>query len=68
MGFIIKPIDGERVSYIGNASRAGFRSLVDRAEAGVFETAEEACMAIACLPDAFTEAGLRFSVEFELPT
>jgi hypothetical protein len=67
MSFIIKAVDGERVSYIGNANRAGFRSLVDRAEASVFETQEEARLAITSLPDAFTEAGLRFSVEFAMP-
>jgi hypothetical protein len=67
MSFIIKAVDGERVSYIGNANRARFRSLVDRAEASVFETVEEARLAIASLPDVFTQAGLRFSVECELP-
>jgi hypothetical protein len=63
MSFIIKANDAGRIGWISAANHRGFRSLAERDEAAVFSTREEAQMAIDMLPEAFTRAGLRFSIE-----
>jgi hypothetical protein len=63
MGFVIKANDAGRIGWITPANHRGFRSLADRAQAAEFETREEAQQAIDRLPEAFTRAGIRFSIE-----
>jgi hypothetical protein len=63
MGFVIKANDAGRIGWISPANHRGFRSLADRAQAAEFETREEAQQAIDMLPEAFTRAGIRFSIE-----
>jgi hypothetical protein len=63
MSFVIKANDAGRIGWITPANHRGFRSLADRAQAAVFATREEAQQAIDMLPEAFTRAGIRFSIE-----
>jgi hypothetical protein len=63
MSFIIKANDAGRIGWITPANHRGFRSLADRPQAAVFETREAAQQAIDRLPEAFTRAGIRFSIE-----
>ena len=63
MSFVIKANDAGRTGWISPANHRGFRSLADRAQAAVFATREEAQQAIDMLPEAFTRAGIRFSIE-----
>lgn len=63
MSFVIKANDAGRIGWITPANHRGFRSLADRAQAAVFATRAEAQQAIDMLPEAFTRAGIRFSIE-----
>lgn len=63
MNFAIKANDAGRIGWISAANHRGFRSLGERADAAIFATREEAQQAIDKLPEAFTRAGIRFSIE-----
>ncbi len=63
MSFVIKANDAGRIGWISPANHRGFRSLADRAQAATFATRGEAQQAIDMLPEAFTRAGIRFSIE-----
>jgi hypothetical protein len=67
MSFVIKANDAGRIGWITPANHRGFRSLGDRAQAAVFATREEAQAAVDRLPEAFTRAGIRFSIEASDP-
>ncbi len=60
---VIRAVDNVHVSYIGLPSSLGFRRLVERHEAAIFDTPDEARQAIIALPEGVTIAGLRFSIE-----
>jgi hypothetical protein len=67
MSFVIKANDAGRIGWISPANHRGFRSLADRAQAAIFASREEAQQAIDMLPEAFTRAGIRFSIEASEP-
>ncbi len=51
------------VTWIGMPDRDGFRDIVEVNRAAVFATQEQAQLVINAMPEAYTDLGIRFSVE-----
>jgi hypothetical protein len=65
MEFVVKATNpsGRSSTWISEPRPEGFRTLVERDAAAVFQTAQDAQVAITRLPGAFARAGVIFSIE-----
>ena len=65
MPSVVKAVSTSGIVMWLHCGASGIRSVSIRPDAEVFQTAEEALAAIAKMPAAFTQAGLKFVVEDE---
>ena len=63
MGFVVKVIGQSRPAWLGARTPEGIRTHGTRKMAEVFETIEDARIAVEKLPPAFINRGFAFSIE-----